>query len=229
MSATRITIALFGVIICMVVQSHADGSGASSRASLCKIHKQKGWCDKSPRVKQICKAECSGDDENEGGKSEEQEPEQKQTTKSTTRRTTTSSKRTTKSKKKCDKRSPCISYDEANPKFQARCAKTSLSPECQGSCRYDSDTQTLKKAFMGGPCKLGQLREYLTAASNGRDNEACCRDTGVLGQKKTDVCGCFCNPTGPVWPGKGEAARYAPCVNVLTGIMNCHYYAEGAD
>jgi len=133
-------------------------------------------------------------------------------------------------KKSCNKRSPCISMDEANAKFLQRCqASGTVSPTCHPHCRYDEDTPTLKKAFLGGGCKLAELRPYLTCASNGKDNTACCSDSGVLSQKRTDVCGCFCNPTGPVWPQKGEAGKYGPCVGVLSGIMTCHYWAEGAD
>jgi len=133
--------------------------------------------------------------------------------------------------KHCDKRSPCVPLEDANAKFLQRCQATNggLKDSCYAHCRYDEDTPTMKKAFLGGQCPLAQLRTYLTCASNGKDNSACCQDKGVLSQKKTDVCGCFCNPTGPVWPAKGEASKYAPCVNVLQGIMQCHQFAEGAD
>lgn len=133
--------------------------------------------------------------------------------------------------KSCDKRSPCIPLDSANGNFRKRCeaAGAALKSTCYDHCRYDENTAQMKKDFLSGPCPLSQLRTYLTAASNGKDNTQCCQDTGVLSQKKTEVCGCFCNPTGPVWPGKGEASKYAPCVNVLEGIMKCHQYAEGAD
>jgi len=203
----------------------------------------KTYCEKlqdhcsSPGVAKQCWEQCGGENPNQPGGGDN--PPKKPATKPppATKKPEGGDKPTTKKpqgggkKGKCDKRSPCVSMEEANKKFYDRCAATNgaLKESCYPHCRYDEDTATMKKAFMGGPCPLSQLRTYLSAAANNKDNTGCCADTGVMSQKKTGNCGCFCFPSGPVWPGKGEAAKYAPCVSVLTGIMQCHYYAEGAD
>jgi len=201
---------------------------------LCEKHKNAGRCD-HPGIKKQCSDVCGGGSAPAAQPaappaSQEHHSEEKttKTTKVTTKATT---KKPAAAAKHCDKRSPCVSLEQANGAFYQRCAATNgaLKETCYPHCRYDEDTAAMKKAFLGGPCPLNQLRVYLTAAANGKDNSACCADTGVMSQKKTGNCGCFCFPTGPVWPAKGEAAKYAPCVGVLTGIMQCHYYAEGAD
>jgi len=178
----------------------------------------KDLCEQSPGIKKQCPKLCGGGEESE-------------TTKKPGVTTPAAAKKSAAAGKSCDKRSPCIPLEEANGNFRQRCeaAGPALKDTCYPHCRYDEDTPTMKKAFLSGPCPLPQLRTYLTAASNGKDNTKCCEDMGVLSQKKTGVCACFCNPTGPVWPAKGEAAKYAPCVNVLSGIMNCHQFAEGAN
>jgi hypothetical protein len=200
---------------------------------LCK--KSQPHCD-SPGFKKNCPEVCSGDEPQPPAPPPDEETEKP---KPTTRRAQPQPQPQPHPQpqpqpsgggnKHCDKRSPCVPMDQANAAFRARCEKTDLKPTCYDHCVYNEDTPTMKKAFLGGPCPLAQLRTYLTAAANGKDNTGCCADTGVLAQKKTGVCACFCYPTGPVWPAKGEASKYAPCVNVLTGIMTCHYYAEGAD
>jgi hypothetical protein len=197
---------------------------------ICNKHKDHGRCD-NKNIKAQCPKQCGGDEggaENPAPPAPKSDDEEKTTKKPTTKKPAETKKPA--GKKNCDKRSPCVSIEEANAAFLKRCQATNgaLKDTCYAHCRYDEDTATMKKAFLGGPCPLNQLRVYLTAASNNKDNTGCCQDTGVLAQKKTGVCGVFCNPTGPVWPGKGEASKYAPCVGVLQGIMQCHYYAEGA-
>jgi len=203
---------------------------------ICHKHKDAGRCDNG-NIKKQCSKVCGGEEPAAPAppppppppEKNEEEPTTKQPP--TTKKSDTTTKKPQAASKSCDKRSPCVSMEDANGAFRKRCEATNgaLKPTCYDHCRYDEDVATMKKAFLGGPCPLNQLRTYLTAASNSKDNTACCSDTGVLAAKKTSVCGCFCNPTGPVWPNKGEAGKYAPCVGVLTGIMQCHYYAEGAD
>jgi len=182
-------------------------------------------CDQSPGVRKQCPKLCGQD--NPPG--HEEPADVHDTTKKPS--VTTASKPAAGGKKGCDKRSDCIPLGDANNNFRKRCEAQgpALKDTCYEHCRYDETTAQMKHDFLSGPCPLPQLRQYLTAASNGKDNTQCCADTGVLAQKKTGVCGVFCNPTGPVWPAKGEAAKYAPCVNVLEGIMQCHRFAEGAD
>jgi len=209
-------------------------AGDMTFQQMCEQHKEKGRCD-IEGIKKKCAQVCGGG--GGGGNSPISAPapaaQPASNEKPTTKRTTKAAAKpqNQNSGKKCDKHSPCVSMDQANAAFLQRCQATNgaLKESCYPHCRYDEDTNTMKHAFLGGPCPLAQLRTYLTCASNSKDNTQCCQDTGVLSQKKTGVCGCFCNPTGPVWPGKGEAAKYGPCVGVLTGIMQCHYYAEGAD
>lgn len=212
--------------------------GGLSMDDICQKHKDHGRCDNANIAKQ-CSKQCGGGDNSGGG--DKPTPATSKPTPAKDQRSNNNAKPTTQAPSnsggnapktgKCDKRSPCISMDDANKNFRTRCEAlpdAQLKTGCHDHCKYDEDTNTMKNAFLKGPCKLAELRTYLTAASNGRDNSGCCQDTGVLSQKKTGVCGCFCNPSGPVWPGKGEAVKYAPCVSVLTGIMQCHYYAEGA-
>jgi len=192
-------------------------------------------CD-SPGFKKNCPEACGGEasgggDGGGGGGGDEPEATTK---KSATKQPTTKSPTTKKQNvqnSNCNKMQPCIPIEEANARFLQRCQapNSGVAPGCHPHCRYDEDTPTMKKAFVGGPCKLDTLRAYLTCASNGKDNSECCRVQGVTAQKKTGVCDVFCFPTGPVWPQKGETMKYAPCVNVLSGIMNCHWYAEGAN
>lgn len=215
-----------GLIVCLLSVAYAAGD--DDMKSMCSRVKAGDKC-KRAGFRKNCPEVCADKkpDENQGG----DEKTTKQAGATTKQPTTKKPENSGGGNKKCDKRSPCIPLDEANANFRKRCEATNgaLKATCYPHCRYDEDTATMKKAFMGGPCPLPQLRTYLTAAANSKDNTACCADTGVMSQKKTGLCGCFCYPTGPVWPQKGEAAKYAPCVGVLTGIMQCHYYAEGAD
>jgi hypothetical protein len=218
-----------------------------SMDEICEKHKAHGRCDNGNIAKQ-CSKQCGGGSDNSGGGDKPTPAPSKPSPGPTPAKNQKSNnnaqpKPTTQAPSNnnggggakkignCDKRSPCISMEDANRNFRTRCEAipdAQLKTGCHDHCKYDEDTNTIKNAFLKGPCKLNELRTYLTAASNSKDNSGCCQDTGVLSQKKTGVCGCFCNPTGPVWPGKGEAVKYAPCVSVLTGIMQCHYYAEGA-
>jgi len=185
-------------------------------------------CNKQPHC------ESPGWRKNCPGACPDDKPEEEATTKapSEAKKATTKASATTKkaAKKSCNKRSPCIPMAEANANFLKRCQASPLGASCHQHCRYDEDMPTMKAAFTSSKhCKINELRTFLIAASNGKNNEACCADTGILAQKKTGVCGCFCNPAGPVWPGKNEAVKYIPCVSILRGIMDCHYFAEGAD
>jgi len=208
----------FGLIILLTFTSMSSVIGDNQYCAKLVSH-----CD-SPSVQKQCPQACGGGG---GGGGSPPSPPQSNSNSNPNKPQSQSQS----SGKHCDKRSPCIPLDQANGNFLQRCQATNgaLKDTCYPHCRYDEDTATMKHAFLSGPCPLAQLRTYLTAASNGKDNTQCCQDTGVLSQKKTGVCACFCNPTGPVWPGKGEASKYAPCVNVLEGIMHCHQYAEGAD
>jgi len=185
-------------------------------------------CD-SPGFKKQCPQSCGGG--GGGGGNNNPPPQNPPPQNPSPQNTPNNQPKPSSSGKNCDKRSTCLPLDQCNTNFRQRCEAqgSALKDTCYPHCRYDEDTPTMKKAFLSGPCPLAQLRVYLTAASNGKDNTQCCQDMGVLSQKKTGVCACFCNPTGPVWPGKGEASKYAPCVNVLEGIMHCHQYAEGAN
>jgi len=217
----------YGVIILLAFTSLAivKGDDPPKIKNFCdKFPKER--CDQSQGVRKQCPDLCGT-----GGQPQPQPQPQAQNSDTTKSPSVTTKSSSGSSGGKCDKRSPCIPLDQANANFRQRCQASgaALKDTCYDHCRYDESTADMKHDFLSGPCPLAQLRTYLTAASNGKDNTQCCQDTGVLSQKKTGVCACFCNPTGPVWPGKGEAAKYAPCVNVLEGIMKCHQYAEGAD
>lgn len=223
---------IFGYVAFMV---NAD-SGDNDKTKFCDRLAPK-HCDNG-RVKELCKAQCAG----EGGEGKEStEPAEEATTKAeepaeaTTKASATTKKATTKkpnnnnnNKKKCDRVSPCIGKQEANNNFRQRCSQMEwANPACIDHCNYDEGAAELKPAFTKGPCKLNELRPYLKASANNKDNTGCCEKTGVAAFKG-GLCIAFCNPAGAFWPGKGEALKYAPCVGVLNGIQNCHYFAEGA-
>lgn len=70
-----------------------------------------------------------------------------QTTKATTKATTKGTATTKKSGgKNCNKRSPCVSMEEANAAFLQRCQATNgaLKDTCYPHCRYDEDTATVR-------------------------------------------------------------------------------------
>jgi hypothetical protein len=204
-------------------------SGENDKTKFCDRLAPK-HCD-NDRVKEMCKAQCGG----EGGEGEPAKPaEDEPTTKAhkseekTTKASPTTTKKASSGKKQCDKVSPCLSKQEANNNFRQRCSQLEwTNPGCIDHCNYDEGAAELKPAFTKGPCKLTELRQYLKASANNKDNSGCCQKTGVA-DFKGGLCMAFCNPAGPFWPGKGEGLKYAPCVGVLNGIQNCHYFAEGA-
>lgn len=193
--------------------------------SMCEKQKARGRCDNNSVKKQCWKA-CGGSPPEEDHP-EEPKPVNKPASKPASKPAPSPVANNNNNKNSQSHHGETEA--DANAHFLARCqaaGEAAIKSSCHSHCVYGETTAVLKKAFLGGPCSLNQLRAYLTAASNSKDNTQCCVDAGLLSQKKTGNCGCFCNPTGPVWPGKGEAAKYAGCVGVLEGIMNCHKVGE---